>query len=497
MYGAYRVDTWSGAIQISNVVIHGDETITGVLYKPKWIQEEAPGIVLAHGISNSKEPQTGIALELAKHGYVTLSIDLVGHGRSSGSLDGADQSLGMIQAAQYLADLPFVSENIGLVGHSLGTGAALYASSQVLESGVVLIAGGIGDYFEEPILQPNNLLVIIGQYDVLFDLDNIDERLEATFPENPPMLNEINGDPVQGTMTMLLTPPTSHLLEPLDPSVVTATVDWFNQINDIDFDYSQTYLIREALIMLAFISFIVAIVVGLSLNSEIMAENGFNWRSGLIYGVVGFFSFLPAMLLGNYVPFPPQIFGSSIAWWLFIWGIIMYILCLYWRKTESIPRITQNDLKTAAGVFVACYVYCFGLEYLFGFGYRLMVPIMRTLTLRRAKTLVIYLPFMLGHFYAESIWLRENVNNLRGFAVSKLGLFTAIIVFQYGGFYLLDTVLVGGFIGFILEFLVAIVPMLLISVIITHYGQRINLMGASVVLNALIFSWIAAGLFPY
>ena len=175
----------------------------------------------------------------------------------------------------------------------------------------------------------------------------------------------------------------------------------------------------------------------------------------------------------------------------------MYILCLYWRKTESIPRITQNDLKTAAGVFVACYVYCFGLEYLFGFGYRLMVPIMRTLTLRRAKTLVIYLPFMLGHFYAESIWLRENVNNLRGFAVSKLGLFTAIIVFQYGGFYLLDTVLVGGFIGFILEFLVAIVPMLLISVIITHYGQRINLMGASVVLNALIFSWIAAGLFPY
>ena len=498
MYGASRINTWNGALEVSNVVVHGDETITAILYKPRAIKDQAPGIVLAHGISNSKEPQTGMALELAKHGYVTLSIDLVGHGKSSGALDGSDQSLGMIQADQYLADLPFVSDSVGLVGHSLGAGVALYTSSQnVMVSGVVLIAGGLNQDTESMMAQPKNLLVIIGEYDVLFDFDTLDERLEATFPENTPKLNEINGDPAQGTMTMLLVPPTSHLLEPLDPSVVEAVVDWFNLINDIDADYSQTYLIREVLIFFAFISFIAAIVVGLSLKTVSMPQQVFDWRSGLVYSVVGFITFLPAMLLGNYLPFPPQIFGSSIAWWLFIWGAIMYLLKSYWRKDESNLQITQNGFKIALLFFLACYIFSSGLEYLFEFGYRLIVPIMRPLTLRRVQAFVMYLPFMLGHFYSESVWLKENTGNLRGFAVSKLGLFTAIIIIQYGGFYFLDSVLVAGFIGFILEFLVAIVPMLLISVIITYYNQRNNQLGTSIILNALIFSWIAAGLFPY
>ena len=490
------MDTWGGALEVSNVVIDGDETITGVFYKPKNIQSQAPGVVLAHGISNSKEPQTGIALELAKHGYITLSIDLIGHGRSSGTLNGGDQSLGMIQAAEYLAELPYVS-SVGLVGHSLGAGAALIASSEILESGVVLIAGGVGDYFEEPIDQPSNLLVIIGQYDILFDLENIDERLEATFPENTPKLNEITGEPAQGTMTLLLTPPTSHLLEPLDPSVVASIVDWFNQVNLIEAEYSQTYLLREALILLAFISFIAVIVVGISLNSESIGVGVFNWRSGAVYGIVGLITFLPSMLLGNYLPFPPQIFGSSIAWWLFIWGAIMFLLSRYWRKDESPNLIFYLDITTAALTFIACYVFSIGLEYTNGFGFRLLVPIMRHLTQRRILALLMYLPLMLGHFYSESVWFKERTGNLKGLAVSKLGLFTAIIIVQYGGFYLLQTIIVKGFIGFILEFLVAIVPMLLISVLITSYCQRYTRLGASIILNALLFSWIAAGLFPY
>ena len=175
----------------------------------------------------------------------------------------------------------------------------------------------------------------------------------------------------------------------------------------------------------------------------------------------------------------------------------MYLLSLYWRRDEKRPQIILDDIKIALVFFLACYVFCVGLEYLYGFGYRLMVPVMRALTLRRAQALVIYLPFMLGHFYSETVWLREQAGNLRGFAVSKLGLFTAIIVIQYGGFYFLGSILVSGFIGFILEFLVAIVPMLLISVLITYWSQRNNRLGVSIILNALLFSWIAAGLFPY
>ena len=501
MYGAYRVNTWNGELEVSNIIIPGNSTIAGVIYKPKEILDEAPGVVLAHGISNSKESQTGIGLELAKHGYVTLSIDLMGHGRSSGKLDGYDPSLGMIQAAQYLSKLPYVSDKVGLVGHSLGAGVTLYAAShELLESGVVLIAGGIGhDYNSEDVAvsQIKNVLVIVGQYDVLFDKDTLSNDIESTFPNNIPELNKRKGDPEQGTMTMLLMPPTSHLLEPLDPEVVEATVDWFKVINSVAADYSQTYLIREALLLLAFIAFVAAIVGILSLNTETGPQLVFDWRSGSVYGVIGFVTFFPAMLLGNYVQFPPQIFGSSIAWWLLIWGITIYLMARYWRKDNSVSHITRWDIEIAIVFFLACYVFCYGLEYLFGYGYRLMVPIMRFLTLRRSQTFMMYLPFMFVHFYSESVWFREEVSNLKGFAVSKLGLFTGIIVIQYGGFYLFDKILLRGYIGFIIEFLVAIVPMLLISLLITHWSQRNNRLGISLILNTLILSWIAAGLFPY
>ena len=85
MYGAFTVNTWNNRLIVTNFVIKGDNKISGILYRPKEIVGKAPGIVLAHGIANSKEPLSGLALELSKHGYVTLSIDLLGHGRSSGN----------------------------------------------------------------------------------------------------------------------------------------------------------------------------------------------------------------------------------------------------------------------------------------------------------------------------------------------------------------------------------------------------------------------------
>ncbi|TFH18441.1 alpha/beta fold hydrolase [Candidatus Bathyarchaeota archaeon] len=503
MFGAYMVNTESGAIHVSNIVIPGETQISGVLYKPKWVTENAPGVLLAHGITNSKEPLSGLALELAKHGYVALSIDLAGHGQSSGSLSGSDPSLGVAQAAEYLADLPFVSGDIGLVGHSLGAGAAYYAAyHNVSESGLVLIGGGVGvNYYvgSEGFLppQPMNVLVIIGRYDVLFD-ESLMERLMITLPVNTPELDQRKGTPEHGTMTMLLMPATSHLFEPIDPTVVEAAVQWFNTINGKETEQPQTYLIREALIGVALILFIAAMVLAPTLNTSTVPQTLFNGRRGAIYGIIGFITFLPAMQLGNLFPFPPQIFGSSIAWWLLVWGAVMYLIQRIWGKeTDLFPRISGHDIGLGFAVFLSSYLFCMMLEAVFGFGFRLLVPIMRVLTTRRLQTFIMYIPFMLIHFYSESNWFREQTGNIRGLLLSKTGIFAAVLLLQYGGFYLLNTVFVGGFIGFILEFMMAIVPMLLISGLITTWSQQNNRIAVSVILNALIFSWIAAGLFPY
>lgn len=320
MIGAYRVNNNDGALKLTNIAIPGENTITGVLYEPLTQLDEAPCVLLAHGITNSKEPLSGIALELAKHGYFALSIDLVGHGRSYGTLDGSDPSLGVVQASEYLLDYTN-NTHIGLVGHSLGAGAVYYAASHgVPENGIVLIGGGIGsNYYTDESggfmpSHPWNPLVIIGRYDVLFDEARIQESLQTTFPGNTPELDVLKGESTGASMMMLLMPYTSHLFEPVDPVVVASTVDRFNTINHIETNMPQTYLTREAFILLAFIFFTGALVLAPTIEATIIPSTGFNWRSGAIYGIIGFLCFVPSMLLGNIIPFPAQVFGSSIAW---------------------------------------------------------------------------------------------------------------------------------------------------------------------------------------
>jgi dienelactone hydrolase len=497
MYGAYRVNTWNGEINVTNVVIPGENAITGVLYEPKEGIQPSAGVVLAHGIVNSKEALSGLALELAKHGYPVLSIDLLGHGRSGGNLDRADPSLGVIQAANYLTQIRGL-EQIGLAGHSLGAGVSLYAaSSSVDESGLVLIGGGLGanPYSEGISYSPNNLLVIIGRYDVLFDQDSIEERLEATFPLNTPSLDQLKGSPDDGSLTLLLMPSTSHLAEPVDPVVVKATVEWLNLIYDVTLDYSQTYLIREAFIVSSLILFVLSIAVAGTIDTISTVQSSFNWRLGSINGFFGVITFLPAMLLGNLILFPPQVFGSSIAWWLGVWGLLNYLLVRYRRK-ENRPNLPSGEIFLALAIFFASYLFSFFIEYLFGFSFRVIVPIFRSLTVRRSVTFFAYLPFMLSHFYSEAYLLKSQAGNLR-FIVSKVGFFTVVVLLQYFGFFLFNTILVSGFIGFILEFLVGLIPLLLISSGITYWCARNQRLALSIVLNALLFSWISAGLFPY
>jgi hypothetical protein len=285
-------------------------------------------------------------------------------------------------------------------------------------------------------------------------------------------------------------------LEPIDPVVVDATVDWFNTINEVEAKHTQSYLYREALILVGLLFFIAALMFSFSIGSQTSTVSVFDWRNGLVYGLIGFITFVPAMLVGNFVPFPPQIFGASIAWWLLVWGIVTLVLSVFWKKLDK-PQVNLSEIGYALMIFVFVYVFCSGLEVVFGFGFRMLVPVMRSLTGRRFLAFFAYLPFMLVHYYSEATWFREKASSLVGLAVSKLGLFAGLLFVQYGGFFLLDTVFVSGFIGFILEFLMAIVPLLLISVFITWWSAKNGRHGLSIVLNALLLSWIAAGLFPY
>ena len=175
-----------GKLAVKTVVIDdGDKELSGLLYQPAYASADnsVPAIVIAHGISESKDMMSSLGLELSKRGFVVLCVDLLGHGQSEGTVeDGSNEpSFGVTAAVQYLRFQPFVNSSaIGLIGHSLGGGAIRAAAAEDGHiDAVVLIAGGLGDVAQGPEYGtlnstfPKNLLVVVGKYDVLFNLTEL------------------------------------------------------------------------------------------------------------------------------------------------------------------------------------------------------------------------------------------------------------------------------------------------------------------------------------
>ena len=108
------------------------ESISALLYKPNGVSAEnpAPAIVVAHGWWNNKEMQDANYVELARRGYVVLSVDMYGHGNSD-YLPNADLAVGgtgLYDGVKLIADLPYVDKDkIGISGHSNGARAANFS----------------------------------------------------------------------------------------------------------------------------------------------------------------------------------------------------------------------------------------------------------------------------------------------------------------------------------------------------------------------------------
>jgi pimeloyl-ACP methyl ester carboxylesterase len=117
------INTGKGSVTVAekNILNPPGYRISAYLYTPKTASpgKPSPGILVVHGLNNEKKYMSNTALELARRGYVVLSMDQPGHGRSSGA--NGDNGGGAIEALNYLRSLPIVDkENIGLIGMSQG-----------------------------------------------------------------------------------------------------------------------------------------------------------------------------------------------------------------------------------------------------------------------------------------------------------------------------------------------------------------------------------------
>lgn len=161
MIGSTLVKTNFGSIETSDFSIldsKGD-TVACTMYRPKAATPEnpAPCVVTLHGSYNGRESQESLCLELAKRGFVSITMDCDGHGDSSSYKDnpmdafflvtanpGSDfadittaPTSGMADVVDYVYNnLAFVDrDHIGITGHSLGakTTNACYAYYKLQE----------------------------------------------------------------------------------------------------------------------------------------------------------------------------------------------------------------------------------------------------------------------------------------------------------------------------------------------------------------------------
>lgn len=549
------LDSDFGRLDVETVfVADGSRELSGLLYRPKSASaaNPSPAVVLAHGIGGSKEMMSGIGLELARRGFVALCLDLLGHGDSGGTVrEGGDEpSFGVLSAAQYLKSEPFVNASaIGLVGHSLGAGAVRAAFTK--ESGVgasVLIAGGLGAASEGPAYGsmnstfPKNLLVIVGKYDVLFNLAQLAiEELPPAFGTQQEIVpGFVYGSFSSQTARKLVTPATTHLFEPFDSAVVSETVAWMEnafkspEVLVARISENLIYVEREAAILMSLAAFFGTVLQLFFPLSRIFAprkekalvsqEHGVlgDWKIFGIWGIFGLALFLPMFFVGSAVSFPPLIFGASIAWWMLSVGLAGLLVLVGFlpkfsgvkiRLEEAIVEVfDRKNLFIALALFILMFTVVSLLQGVFNFNLRIVSPMFRGLTsTRRILAFFSFLPFFLVYFLVEGLYLHQlhdwkrqrqgllsELLSCSKVVLGKVSPFIAVFCLQYVPIVVFNLWIFPSYVGFLVEFLWLIIPIFMITTTCSWWLYRhTKSVWSGAAFNALMMAWVASTAFPF
>jgi dienelactone hydrolase len=242
---AHAVQT-AGGVEVVDVrfPLSSDTHLSGLLYLPPNATPEtpAPGILAVHGYINSRETQSGFAIELARRGYVVLAMDQTGHGFSEGAA--LRDAFGGPAGLAYLRSLPQVDPaRIGMEGHSMGGWAILAAAAAAPDAyrSIALVGSATGPAFAPPGTRdfPRNTAVIFSVYDEFSQL-MWRVRRAADVPESAKLWALFGADaPVQpgrvygaiedGTARWLRMPWTTHPGDHLSAAAIGDVLEWMQR----------------------------------------------------------------------------------------------------------------------------------------------------------------------------------------------------------------------------------------------------------------------------
>ncbi|MCW5657626.1 MAG: alpha/beta fold hydrolase [Burkholderiaceae bacterium] len=467
---AHFVQT-AGGIRIQDVRFTGSNgtPMSGHLYVPPGATAKtpAPGVLAVHGYFNSREAQSGFAIEFARRGYVVLALDQTGHGYSAPPAFA--NAFGGIDGLKYLRSLDIVDkDNVGLEGHSMGGWTVVNAAAAMPDAykALVLEGSSTGKPFapEGSPQFPRNLALVFSRYDefpgIMWQVPTAadvasSKKLQAVFGANGAIEpGRVYGSLEAGTARVLHTPAITHPMDHISPTAIGHSIDWFQRTlrggtprpaNDQTWYWKETgtfvALIGLAVFVLGVFDGLLRLPAFASLRADVpaagAAPRGPRWWGTLVFGaLVPALTFLPLARLGGALlpasPWLPQLFTNEIAFWALCNAVIILAAS---RLTGSMggPLLRQplRTLGIAAATVAIAYALVATVQFIFNLDFRIWFIAFKPMSRWQATAFPVYLIVFAVFF---TIALRSLHSALTPAVTSVGGQYLVSIAALAGGF---------------------------------------------------------------
>jgi dienelactone hydrolase len=165
------------------------------VYEPMSSEPSKKAVILGHGIMVNKEVMRLMAVELANVGFVAVTLDFRGHGKSGGDFnsiaigitenvidevkgerEGPGDFASFMNLTSMTADVRAIKqylslrgdidmENLGYVGYSMGGGVGFLALNNDTDFKAFVGVAPLSDYLHTNLTRPPNMLIVYGQFD--------------------------------------------------------------------------------------------------------------------------------------------------------------------------------------------------------------------------------------------------------------------------------------------------------------------------------------------
>lgn len=453
---AALVQTDGGKVAIRDLrfAASNGTVMSALLYVPKGATAKtpAPAILAVHGYINSRETQSGFAIELARRGYVVLALDQTGHGYSDPPAFA--NGFGGPDGLAYLRSLNFVDKNnIGLEGHSMGGWTILAAAATMPEAykSVVLEGSSTGSGFamDGTPAWPKNLAVVFSLHDefapLMWEVARGSDapksvKLQKVFGLSEPIqVGRVYGDMANGTARALFQPNTTHPGDHLSSVAIGYAVDWFGktlQGGQAIASSNQVWFWKEIMTLVGLVGFVLIVLGagGLLLGMKSFAslakplpeskaiKGPAIWIGALLGAAIPVLTFFAFFKLGAKVKvgsFWPQSITNQIVVWALLNGAISVLLFLLWHFLsnkkqggkassygldlgfgEVLKTLVLSALALGAGALALVLA-----DYFFKIDFRFWVVALKPLSLLQFRVFLCYaLPFIAFFFTASLVW---------------------------------------------------------------------------------------------